>query len=937
MPYFPSSLYFPHGSAAPGPLLPWCVALLLAYPSAQSWAAAASQSNRPELQASAAPSAMPLLRQVPVGFMAAQAEGADHFLKYKNAVYRNIVFVSMAQDDKNEQKKYTLAPVSIKPLQALLLSLGLHEPAVAQWVQKLYWREGDEDCLALQEQPQRCVRLRIAPIASAASTAPVASSEPVTGLSTGARWLELKIDDAQMALRPETVSSDWSLTGASYAYVGAAQNNQTLGFNTWGVVSAGPGRAEYDLGAVQTKFSNQVGLEPSRRLRVNTLIAGAPAGTGMGFAGLFRGASGGQAFGAGGGQGFFSRPLQWGLAWQSDDSRLSDAQIARRVKVFLDGPSFVRVLSGGQQVFQGQLPAGEQTLSFAGFAQGFVDVEVRGVDGKTTTQRVEVLRGDNPDSGAALRAKSDTSLWYADVGTVVSALPQSQHNLHKTDVQQASLAYSYLAKNHAGRWALQSVNEHVRVTLALADLDRAWDVSALAGMRGEKGFNASANVALGRWRTSAGLTEYRPPMQGANVAQACYAGQEGFCFSNDKSGYSSRFLSTNVEGIPVRLNMNWRRSAEKWLRQTNLASSISLRSFGPGASLELSLLHSSQSPGVHVYASLMIPLERASGATGLIHTSLSGRANERPSYSLSYSESLPRDSESLQLISSYSVSTQASLGGSDAQSKPSMHASVQSQWGVVKNSTQLSYSAQGGAVINAAFSSSYGASKEGFAFNSPDAPHPGGAGSLSSSGFAGVVVYNRSLEQQSVVVHGQETVVPAQSNVLIALATGYLDDVRVTPGPVQNLSGVEDGQMLYKGNLKSVVIPEGFWVLARFKNADGAANSAPILRPEYTFKRPGSALERLYLSANGEASLFEFKENGHDIVRYITVPDGAQQYRCVTPASAMPEPGASSSYAQMDYACTALPAGLNRANMDHKDERKAAAPSLQSQAGARAN
>jgi hypothetical protein len=844
-------------------------------------------------------------RFAPAGFAAAVEGGVDHALKYKKTVHRDIVFVKASGSD----QEFILATLSMRPLQNLLLGLGLHEPAVEQLVRKVRWQLGQEECLALQDQPQNCVRLRLVAMDKPGAQAVSSSS----GAAAAFEIVELQIDDSNAQLRTETVANDLTLSGGSYLYAGSSKSSQAYGLGTWGIVSAGAKRAEYDLGF--THSTAQQTLASPTRARLNTLIVGAPVAGGTGFAGLHRAASGGQAFGAGGASNFLSRPAQWGVAWQSDDSKLSDARLKRSVQLILSSPSFVRILSDGYELFQGQLAAGEQKIEFSGYAGAFVDAEIRPASGQIVTRRLEVSRVQ-PQEGEAIRAKTDTSFWYADVGKVVSARPNASHNLGQTDVIQASLAYSYLAPSHVGQLAVQSVNNHLRMGVSLTDRDRRMSGSALLGAQGEKGLNGSWQLPMGIWQGSFGFTEYRPPSEGGRVSGKCIEGQESFCFSSNVSGYSSRNLGLGIKDLPVRLSANWSRFGDEWTRQTNLSYNQSLRSFWRGAFATVNVQHSSRTSGFGLYASLTAPLESSSGGAAYVRGSIGGQSGGGgASYSLAYSETMPQDSEGLKLISSYSLSLQGGLGSASSGNPAVYSANVESRLGVFQNTSNITHSAQGGTSFNTAFATSYGVSKEGIAFNLTDS-RGSSVGSMSSSGQASVVVHNRSQEVQFVIVNGRDNEIPPQSNVMIPVQAGYIEDIRVHPGPVLNMNASMDGQMLYKGNLKKVIVPEGFWVLARFKDAAAPRSSKAFLDVEFTFKRPGEAVERVYPSSNGEVSLFEFKENGEEIVRYVSVKGGTQEYRCAAKAADMPKPGGLLGYAEMEYLCTLIPGGVRKASTE---------------------
>ncbi|RMH94398.1 hypothetical protein EBB59_01495 [Lysobacter pythonis] len=187
-----------------------------------------------------------------------------------------------------------------------------------------------------------------------------------------------------------------------------------------------------------------------------------------------------------------------------------------------------------------------------------------------------------------------------------------------------------------------------------------------------------------------------------------------------------------------------------------------------------------------------------------------------------------------------------------------------------------------------------------------------GSGSLFDG--KGLAVNNRSRDPQTAIVNGATVQVPARTSVLIPLSSGYIHGVGVSPGPTLSEQEAKSGQYLYKGNIKPVIIAGGFWVMARFESPEGHA-----LPVQFTRKRPGEKLERLYLDSRQRAMLFELRKDGPDIERYVTTEADqdtpAQEYRCAVTQSRGPrDDHRVSTYQELIYTCVqVVDAGLKTA------------------------
>lgn len=831
-------------------------------------------------------------RRAPPGFSGSTQAGPDRVLLWRGLSRSDIVWVEKAE----KAGTFVLAPSSISAFRTLLLDAGFDGEAIRDYLGYSSLDLNRQNCLALAAKPQACVNVSLR--------------------AEGASNLELVADDQDAQLVPNLTSDELSLVGSSYAYMGGSRTagdaratssrSQSLGFTTRGVLSKASTRLEYDMAAVSTDTTAS-GQTDRNQVRINTLAGGTPLGDGMAFGGVFRAASGGQAFGLGA-QDFFAKPALAGFAWQSDNADLSSSARTRRVLVQLPAAAFVRVLYDGVQLFEGNLAAGSQWVSFTGFASAFVDVIVRDSSGRETTTTAEVQTDIDPETAPVGRIEGERSLWYADVGQVLDdSADRKGLSLKLTGALQATLSYSYLGDAQAFQVGAQYVNGLLRAGGSVSDRDNRWKISFMFGAGGELGYRIGLSPRFGGLRLGLNFTEYRPPQTFGVVNSACSASGLSFCLSGHPLGYQSAGLSFGMRGVPVSFVSQYARSAAASTLLHTITGAFPLNGFARGANFTSSASYAPKTNSKSVNLTVSLPLDRVESGSVIANTGVS--ANLEGSLQLYAGVSRTFDPQQEEHLRSVAASAQYAAPSAGPRST-AITAQANSQLGPVANSTSVSTDNKGNTSVNTSFSAHYGVSPAGLAF-------AGESQSVSTTSLfagqsgAGVTVINRSQEEQTVKIQGRETVLPPNSNVLIPINQGFVRGVTVSPGPVASADDARAGRLLHKGNIKSITINDGFWVVAKFFEDNGVARlpGQKPLQVEFTYKRPGEAVERLYASPSGDAVLFEFKENGEFIERFISVTDSKNEYRCVANSADIPAPGELSSYKEMQYRCKALPAG----------------------------
>lgn len=829
-------------------------------------------------------------RRAPTDFSASLQPGPDRALVWRGKQRSDIVWVEQV----GRQDTFALAPSSISAFRKLLTDAGFNPESVREYLRLSSLKANDDFCLALTSKPQTCINVKM--------------------VSRGPTNLELVADDATAQLVPNLTSDELSLVGSSYVYLGASNGSKlrddssdavrSVGLSTRGVVSKADSRFEYDVAALSNSKESE-GKSKDSRVRVNTLAAGVPVADGMAFGGVFRAASGGQAFGLGA-QTLFAKPAIAGLAWQSGSSDLSSAARSRKVLIQLPAPALVRIFSDGVQLYEGNLPAGSHWVAFTGYADTFVDVVTRDSSGRESNVKAEV-QSDDSDNSALVRTDDRRSLWYVDAGKVVNDTSPSGLALKLSSSIQLSASYSYLGDELAYQIGAQSVNGLLRAGASVADRDSRWRSSFLLGEDGERGYRLSFTPRWGGARFGFNFTDYRPPQGNGVVDPSCTSSGLSFCLSDHPLGYRSFGLSLGYRGIPVTFGSQYARGRAGASLLHTVMGAFPLNGVVRGSFLQAAASYAPKNDSKSLSVSFSLPLDSVSSGYAFASTGMSTNFDGKAQLSAGISRSF--DNQQEEYLRSVSASVQHS-SQTEAAARTAANFQVSSQLGSVANATNIARGGDGNTSLSTTFSANYGASPAGVSF-SKELNTVATTSLFSSQSQAGVSVINRSQEEQTVKVQGRETVVPPKSNVLIPLNEGFVQDVKVSPGPVANADDARAGRLLHKGNIKSVTINDGFWVIAKFTDSKASREGASVkpLAVEFTYKRPGEAVERLYASPAGEAILYEFKENGDQIERFISLSGTGLEYRCLANASDAPVQGEMSSYKEMIYRCDALPPG----------------------------
>ncbi len=930
------------------PLSPVVGAVPTAPRSADGVAAPSLASSSSTSSTSSAPSTTPparLRREAPAGF-SPSSELIDRALTWRGERLGAIVFVARPDD----AKAYALVPASTRAFRAFLLGLGFERQAVEAYLRQPTHVLGAATCLALEAAPQTCIEVHL-------SLDPATAGQPAGDLRFVAQ-------DAQRQLLPQRLAEQApALIGSSSLSLGTSRSSglaagassstsSNLNLALRGIASQGDGRIEYDVASstLRTDGSRSSSLAwagggatlPQTVNRINLLAAGQRLGVdgGTAYAGVFQSDTGLTSAGGGAANMFFVRPTLLGLAWRSDGGRMSAYGRTQRVRLVLLAPSYVRVLSQGSQVYEGQLPPGEQVVSFPGYGEPFVDVVVRDASGVEQRLRTAVLPSA-PEDAPAFDATQSPHGFYADVGRPLlqnytesvlqnGATVSRYQRMRLQDQAVASFGYVYSAAWGSVRSGVQAGSGFTRWASSVADRGLTRQASLMLGTQGERGASLSWQPLLASvWQPSASATYYRTS-EAARLLSAGYASPyltavpsvpglpAGRSLSaatfNDLScslvvnalncysptNYRAWSLGLARREFPVSVNLTESRSDQYVSRRATVQGSYAFDLAGRRSTLLALLSYEPTTRNKALLLSLVVPLDNPGT---LVTTSASSDFHGNTSASAGYSQSFAAaDHEHLRSVSLSASGAQSASGTNDA----SAIGYATSQFGPVGNTLSVSGSRYSTSV-QTTFSMDHALTGQGAAFTRDRTSGVSTAGLFNSEGSAGVAVFNHSQEAQTALIGGGSFEVPAGANVFVPISSGYLRGVTVSPGPALREEKAKAGEFLYKGNVKSVVIGDGFWVLARFEQADGAA-----LPVQFTYKLAGEKLERLYLDSKGRALLFELREPGPALVRYVVTEaaDGrpAAEFRCEVPQSAVAQPDAAAGYQTLNYACRPLPA-----------------------------
>lgn len=831
-------------------------------------------------------------RNAPAGFKGAASSGIERTLLFRGRTISGITWVETAQAG-----RYVLSQQSIGSFRRLLIEAGFDREASDTFALQAYHEGGVVNCLPLESAKESCIEFTLEALVRK-------SSEAVAGDSTqdAGKLIELRFPaHAQPKLIPEQVVSEASSVGFASFYGSWAESSdskQTNSFGTVqrGVMSRGAARFEYDLSAVSihnrdsgASTSNDTS---STRLQYNTLAAGFRQDAGTAYGGLFRGAAAGQGFGLATGM-FFSKPLQLGVAWQSSNSNLASLNQKQRVRLQLLSPSYVRIQHNGVQLYEGQLAAGDQWVTFSGFADAFVDVIIRGISGQESTIRAATESVN--EVAASNTIGMDRHMWHFDAGQLLKSSGFDNRNLETLDKIQASGSYSYLFDAFALSLGGQIIGEQKRISTSAYDRGGVWRATAMAGGGNESGINIGLTPRMGDLMVGGTFTRYMPPKISGGISPNCQIGVMNICLSNSPHGYRAWNASIGHRGIPLTLSAN---IFDDGINRTTryLATLAASPSFFRGATFLALGSYDPDKREKSLMLNIAIPLS-LDGGPAMINSSFSTDFNGNSSLNTGYSQAFNPTQEYVVRSVSASFSGAQQNGGDRTHSA---NAYLTSQLGAVTNSLAASTSNGSAKAVNASFTTNFGASTSGVAFGRDSQQIPIGD-LFSGNDYAGISVINRSQETQTVQLGERKIEVSAQSSVLIPVSQGVVKNVTVTPGPVSNPDEVSAPRTLFKGNLKTITIEAGFWIIAKFRNDANPAR--PLIPVRYTFKRPNEQVEKLHPDRHGAAMLFEFKENGDRIERFVVGNNPDDQYNCAMPASDMPSQEDAAIYKEIVYSC----------------------------------
>ena len=869
-----------------------------------------------------------LSRGEPANFRRGAAD-LEYRMWWNKKEFGSIVFFEVLRNSKikdDELSQVLLMTTSKKSLTGLLVGMGFEEGSASAWTSQPSFNLNEKKCLVVTTAAQSCVDVWL----SLADDQYGKIELIVAGAQENVPTDQMK--NAQLAL----VGSTFFSAGKSMGNSGAGNTNY-LDLTTRGIVSRSSTTFEYD-GSVsgQTvpseKSSNNTfqyaqslgsAKNPSTNsVRYRLLAVGQRFGQGRAYGGLFTSASS-DSLGAGG-TAFLSHPSIMGFAYKSGDGVLNSFGVRRKVRLLLNADSFVRVLSNGSELYSGVVSAGDRIVEFSGYAEGFVDVLVRDASGKIEQRQVEVF-ADAPADGDILPAiETGRSNFYVDAGRVMDNSFQDNRDLKRAEISQASFVYNYLGDMLAYQGAAQIVGDRRRVAGGVSDRSYLWRLSAMKGNDGEYGINAGATPPLPQdFVAAVSATRYQPPSGGQVAGTAltgpgsiyggvpiyipttyntsCNSYGNALCFSN--TSYTSWSAGFSRKDFPLRLGYLSVKTSLFDVRQVTLSGStdflVSQARWTVVGFLNYDLKRKTSS----LFVSLVVPLEKQIVVSSGISTDFNGTRSLNTAVSQNFDES---SSEYLR-SASLSVSNQSNL----LSSATSGTASVSSQLGPVANLSSGSWSSLGNRAISTSFAASYGVTSEGVAFARDGRAVLGGQ-TLGENNTAAVTILNRSEERQKISIDGTSYEVPAKSTQLVPRNPGYVKEVVVSPGPVMDAAGVKTGRYLEKGNVKAVLIADGFWAIESFQLLPSAGKSVVQLVPDYTYKRDGADIEKVFPDRKDRSLIYETRDGEEDVVRYITVRDKKEAYRCVAPAEqSQAVAGNTIAYRLLSFSCAAAPANIN--------------------------
>jgi hypothetical protein len=445
----------------------------------------------------------------------------------------------------------------------------------------------------------------------------------------------------------------------------------------------------------------------------------------------------------------------------------------------------------------------------------------------------------------------------------------------------------------------QWIGPLARLGGTFGDARGQYRITANVGLQSELGLFLSAAPRLGFGLNVSGTyTWYQPPKGERGLTSTdCINIAFSPCYS--LSRYQSLNVNMGYTGFPVSLGYLSTKTALSNSQLVLAQGTFGLPWLARGTTLIALGSFQPNSNSYSVSITLVVPLEFAtnSSATGTASTDSTGTVSGSAGPSGSFSEDRYRYLRSASLSGNYSQ-------GGTAGTRGSLSSTVQAQLGPVNSTVALAGGSDGSGSLYGSFNSLYAVTGRGIAFNRSTADFPL-IDPFVTSGPSGIAVYNRSNEPQTVIAGSRSVSVGPRSNIFLPLQPGLIAETVVAPGPALNADDVTGPVYLHKGNLRSVEVAPGLWVVARFTARPSPDTEDGILRPEFTFLSQGDPLERVYPDSRGAVLLFELIPDRGSVERYLVMPRTGNVYGCVAPAPEVPE--GEYVYPNITYRCR--PAG----------------------------
>jgi hypothetical protein len=837
-----------------------------------------------------------LKRVAPPGFKGARS-GASLKLRYGASAVAGVRLLL----DPDSGNQVQLDSTSAQRLSELLSSLGFDAAAAYAYSGDGVIALNESICLPLERWPDKCSTI----VLSLPSNAVTPPALDVVELLVADAVIPLPQQDRLLAYAPPSIAGRINLYGAfSNSSRGGRGESASAGFSTSGIASNGPLRLEYDLFGKTESAS--FAKAKSKGVTFNTLAVAYEQRAGTSYIGLLP--SGGvEVVSPGASDLFLTRRRHLGAAWHTSSVSFSGAQIPQEVSLRLPGPSLVTISSRGTVLYERQLNAGINSANFIGYGDRFVEVKVRDLSGNEQRSLEEAQKAVTPESGRRMRGRDPFGA-YVDLGLPVeseSVLGGPSSALQISKQLTGSAGFHFSRDHWSATFGGQFDGAGRRLALGLADSLYLHRGTLMVGSEGERGLSLATQLTIANSiRVPFNLTRYEAGARGDLVSNSFVSGFQAGCLVRTcLSNRSYRSMSTGISraGLPWSITYYQRSSLSgvgNEQKQINIQGVFNPVLGGERLFVTLATSYDLTTKSASVNTSLVIPLERTGRfVSGGVSLSAGGETDVSAGLSSPGSVFSGNGGGSWSVAASQRFAT----GGN---SQPVASGYLTERWG----SWMTSHSAvlgNGTASVSSSFNTGYILGR--------------GVGSLVSNGDAfgarpfstgstGIVLENMSNENHTAVIAGATHEVPAKTSVYIPQPAGRLQSLSVSPGPAQDLGR---NVFLNKGNVHSVSIPSGIWVLASFRTIDGRAIS-----PDYVVNNLSGRRERLYADRAGNSLLFE--AIGLDVPKHRVVMSRSDSlavginYFCQSEEDLESYANGDSFYPAIGYKCTEVAAGKGR-------------------------